>query len=111
MSGAKPTGNHALFTCLLKIDTLKLSDSSENNNKQACKYYWPENGGIPAEPVFVKNPTGIDEDDGVIISVVLDKKSEESYMVVLDAKTMQETYRAYIGTVMNFNFHGDFKRT
>ena len=50
--------------------------------------------------------TGAEEDDGVLLSVVLDAKTERSMLVVLDAKTLEEEARAEMGTHVPYGFHG-----
>ena len=73
--------------------------------------YWTEKGQTGGEPIFVPNPgaSGEDsEDDGVLLSVVLDGFRGTSYLLVLDAKNMQEVGRAELdaGKVVGFGFHG-----
>jgi len=41
--------------------------------ERRCKV-WSENDCYPGEPVFVPRPDGIAEDDGIILSVVLDSE-------------------------------------
>ena len=51
----------------------------------------------PSEPVFVPNPEGVDEDDGVILSnVVCSKPDQHPFLLILDAKTFKETARAEV---------------
>jgi len=68
--------------------------------------YWSVQGHSAGQPIFVPNPEGIAEDDGVLLSVVLDGHSEKSYLLVLDAKTMKEVGRASMKCVVGFGFHG-----
>jgi torulene dioxygenase len=68
--------------------------------------YWSVKGHSPGEPIFVPNPKGTAEDDGVLLSVVLDGFAEKSYLLVLDAKSMKEVGRASMGCVVGFGFHG-----
>lgn len=46
----------------------------------------------PSEPIFVKRPGGLDEDDGVVISAVVwgGENTNETGLVVLDAKNWTE---------------------
>ena len=60
----------------------------------------------PGEPIFLANPHGTDEDDGVCLSVVLDGTRGKSYLLVLDAKSFGELGRAEMDTVVPFGFHG-----
>ena len=69
---------------------------------------WHEPGCYPSEPVFVRNPGGTAEDDGVALSVVLDSASGRSFMLVLDAHNWQELARAEAPQHVPFGFHGQF---
>ncbi|PHH92752.1 hypothetical protein CDD83_5376 [Cordyceps sp. RAO-2017] len=60
----------------------------------------------PGEPVFVPRPGGTDEDDGVVLSVVLDGTAQRSYLLCLDARTMEETGRAEADFPIALGFHG-----
>ncbi len=55
---------------------------------------WSEAGCSPSEPVFVKSPTGVDEDDGVVLSVVINEEQNTSFLLVLNAKDFTEIARA-----------------
>jgi carotenoid cleavage dioxygenase-like enzyme len=58
--------------------------------------------------VFVTGPEAAGEDDGVILSVVLDAKSGRSFLLVLDARGLQELARAEAPHPITFGFHGNF---
>lgn len=62
----------------------------------------------PGEPVFVARPGATDEDDGVLFSVVLDAAAGNSYLLVLDAATLDELGRATLPQPVTFGFHGAF---
>ncbi|OJD19576.1 hypothetical protein AJ78_00433 [Emergomyces pasteurianus Ep9510] len=53
-----------------------------------------------------KDPEVLDEDDGVLLSVVLDGLQGKSYLLVLDAKNMKEVGRAEVAGPIGFGFHG-----
>ena len=54
-------------------------------------------GYFPSEPIFVKNPRGVDEDDGVILSSVINvNPNDPIFLLVLDAKTFTEIGRAEV---------------
>ncbi|XP_008559794.1 carotenoid isomerooxygenase [Microplitis demolitor] len=61
---------------------------------------WNERGLYPSEPIFVPDPNGRDEDDGVIVSAAVFGKSNESdiCLIVIDAKTMKEISRTVFST-------------
>jgi carotenoid cleavage dioxygenase-like enzyme len=69
---------------------------------------WREPGQYPGEPVFVAAPDPGAEDDGVVLSVVLDAASARSYLLVLDATTFTELGRAEVPHGIPFGFHGRF---
>ena len=69
---------------------------------------WAERGSYPGEPVFVGEPTGSGEDEGALLSVVLDGANATSYLLVLDARTMQERARARVPHHIPFGIHGEF---
>jgi carotenoid cleavage dioxygenase-like enzyme len=70
---------------------------------------WSAPGANPGEPVFVARPGGSDEDDGVLLSVVLDTNAAASYVLVLDARTLEEHARALLPHHVPFGFHGIFR--
>src|SRR5262249_29846179 len=71
---------------------------------------WREHGAFPGEPVFVARPDAEGEDDGVLLSVVLDSCRGTSYLLVLDAANLSEIARAQVPHHIPFSFHGQFAR-
>jgi beta,beta-carotene 9',10'-dioxygenase len=69
---------------------------------------WQEAGCYPGEPVFVAAPEATDEDDGVMLSVVLDIRAGASFLLILDAHTFTELARATAPHHIPFGFHGNF---
>lgn len=63
-------------------------------------------GHTPGEPIFVPRPGATEEDDGVLLSVVLDGSAQKSYLLCLDAQTLVEMGRAEAGFAIAFGFHG-----
>ena len=93
-------GDHhlsTLFDCLVKYDMETHTAS-----------YFSIQGHSPGEPIFVPDPNGTAEDDGVLLSVVLDGYAEKSYLLVLDARAMKEVGRASMECVVGFGFHGAY---
>ena len=89
--------SHDFFESIVKVDvttgeTLTWSD------------------GYPGEPVYVGRPGRDEEDDGVLLSVVLEPERGASSMVVLDAATLTELARARVPHHIPFGFHGQFSR-
>lgn len=91
------TQDKMLFNSLVKI-----------SNETADSTLWTPDEGVCGEPIFVPKPGGEAEDEGVLLSVVLDTKDERSYMVALDAQTMQEVARATVPQAVPLGFHGQF---
>lgn len=72
---------------------------------------WYEPGSYPGEPVFVAAPDAAAENDGVLLSVVLDAPAQSSFLLVLDAADLSELARARVPHHIPFSFHGQFART
>ncbi|CAK8679258.1 unnamed protein product [Clavelina lepadiformis] len=90
--------NEALPNQLYKIDT---------ETKQML--WWEEKGFFTSEPIFVKNPQGSNEDDGVVLSTVISSNVDDPvFMVVLDAKTFTEIGRAEVDARVPYPLHGVF---
>ena len=69
---------------------------------------WYEEGLYPGEPVFVPAPRAKAEDGGVLLSIVLDIEKDVSFLLVLDAATLQEQARAEAPHAIPFHFHGNY---
>lgn len=69
---------------------------------------WSEEGAYPGEPVFVAAPQAGGEDEGLLLSLVLEPASETSFLVVLDARDLSEIARARVPQPLPFGFHGEF---
>jgi len=69
---------------------------------------WEEEGCYPGEPVFVAVPDTEAEDEGVLLSIVLDARRGGSFLLVLDARSLDELARAEVPHHIPFGFHGQF---
>jgi beta,beta-carotene 9',10'-dioxygenase len=69
---------------------------------------WREESCYPGEPVLVLGPQAPNEDDGVILSVVLDTRKAASFLLILDASTFSELARADLPHHIPFGIHGIF---
>ena len=71
---------------------------------------WREEGAFPGEPVFVHVPDqgGAGEDEGAVLSVVLDAERGRSFLLVLDGGTFEERARAEVPHAIPFGFHGQY---
>lgn len=75
-------------------------------NHQKAKVWLPKTKQLPSEPIFVPAPNAKSEDDGVLLTVVMDSVVQKSALVVIDAKHMRELGRAQMPQVMGYGFHG-----
>ncbi len=98
--GISSNNNYDLGKQLIKIN---VADGS-------CAV-WSEEHCYPGEPVFVAAPDAKKEDEGVILSVVLDVKQRNSFLLVLDAKTYTQLGRATTPHHIPFGVHGNFYQT
>ncbi len=69
---------------------------------------WFEDGCFPSEGIFVPAPDATDEDDGVLLSMVLDTRTHSSFLLVLDAHTFIERGRAVVPVPVPYSIHGQF---
>lgn len=93
------------------IDRMKSSfmdGIAKFDNVSQTSVIWEVEGHTPGEPIFVADPEGKAEDDGVLLSVVLDGYVERSYLLCLDARTLEEVGRAEVPGPVAFGFHGAF---
>ncbi|TVY92747.1 Beta,beta-carotene 9',10'-oxygenase [Lachnellula willkommii] len=69
----------------------------------------PENGeSCPCEPVFVARPGAEDEDDGIVLTIIIDKKGTHSILVALHGRDLKEVARADMPQVYGIGAHGSF---
>jgi carotenoid cleavage dioxygenase-like enzyme len=94
ISKSNPTG---FYNQIVKID-VQLG--------KAWPWYCP--GHYPGEPVFIGRPGRTRDDDGVLISIVLDSQRGTSYLLVLDAGSLGEIGRAEVPHPILFGYHGEF---
>ncbi len=87
------------FDTLVKVDV-----------RDGTRQVWQASGCYPGEPVFVARPGASAEDDGVVLSVVLDAEAERSFLLVLDAASFDELARAEAPHHIPFGFHGQYVR-
>jgi beta,beta-carotene 9',10'-dioxygenase len=85
------------------LDRIVKADVVERRSK-----IWEEAGSYPGEPVFVAAPDGEGEDEGVLLSIVLDGERGTSFLLVLDARSLDELARAEVPHHIPFGFHGQF---
>lgn len=101
MYAVADTGKSTLFDSIIKFD----NESGETK-------VWSHHAQSPGEPIFVPNPDGVegdgDEDDGVLLSVVLDGLTGKSYLLCLDARSLVELGRARVAGPVAFGFHGQY---
>ncbi len=69
---------------------------------------WHPDKQYPSEPIFVANPGGTSEDDGLVLATVYDATVDNSYLLVLDGQTFEELARASLPYRIPFGFHGMF---
>lgn len=59
-----------------------------------------------SEMHFLPRPGGSGEDDGVLVTIVFDGPKEQSYLLLLDAKTFRPIDRAYLSHHIPWSAHG-----
>jgi beta,beta-carotene 9',10'-dioxygenase len=97
--GINPAQRTGFYNQIVKVDI-------RNGKTQV----WYEPGCYPGEPVFIGRPERTGEDDGVLLSVVLDAVKGTSFLLVLDAHTLRDIARAEVPYPIMFGYHGEFFR-
>lgn len=69
---------------------------------------WKQENCYPGEPIFVQDSSAESEDEGVILSVVLDINKKTSFLLMLNATNLKEIARAEVPQHIPFGFHGQF---
>ncbi|RAL15944.1 carotenoid oxygenase family protein [Aspergillus homomorphus CBS 101889] len=90
-------GESTFFDCIMKLD---------NDHAPDTPLIWAQHAHSPGEPIFVADPEGTEEDDGVLLSVVLDGHSGKSYLLCLDARDLSVMGKARVDGPVAFGFHG-----
>jgi carotenoid cleavage dioxygenase-like enzyme len=86
------------ITCISKINTKTMS----------IEHTWQANDCFVGEPTFVAAPNSTREDQGVLLSIILDTAKKQSFLVILDAQTLKELARAWTPHAIPFGFHATF---
>ncbi|PHH62076.1 hypothetical protein CDD81_7569 [Ophiocordyceps australis] len=94
--GASTRGLSTFMDALVKTDL---------DTREAILWSGPP-AHSPGEPVFVPRPGATQEDDGIVLSLVLDGSAQTSYLLCLDARTMVEVGRAEADFAIALGFHG-----
>ncbi|TKR71948.1 hypothetical protein L596_019476 [Steinernema carpocapsae] len=89
---------HPDFTAITKVNVDKktyLAWKSEDPS-QLC-----------GEPVFVADPDGVEEDDGVLLCPIISvNEKKKPFMLVLNANDLSEVARCHLPKIIPMNFHG-----
>ncbi|KAG0336264.1 hypothetical protein BG000_006760 [Podila horticola] len=95
-----------IYDRIIKVD---LNMVAQGKQKSSAKF-WIQDQCTPSEPIFVPTPDATKEDDGVLLSIVLDGRRRTGFLLILNAQTMKEIARADMpeGRVAPHNFHGMF---
>lgn len=73
------------------------------------KRWQPPNGdSCPSEPIFIGRPGSTEEDDGVVLTIVINKEGTRSFLVALDGRSFTEISRANMPQVYSLGPHGTF---
>ncbi|KZM20316.1 Torulene dioxygenase [Ascochyta rabiei] len=97
------------YGCADRLKSSFMDGIAKFDNTTQTSIFWEQEGHTPGEPIFVADPKGSEEDDGVLLTVVLDGSVERSYLLVLNARDLEEVGRAEVPGPVAFGFHGAFK--
>jgi carotenoid cleavage dioxygenase-like enzyme len=69
---------------------------------------WQQTGCKASEPIFVPAPHAQAEDEGVVLSIVLNEKENTSFLLALDGQSFMEIARATLPFHIPDSFHGQY---
>jgi carotenoid cleavage dioxygenase-like enzyme len=92
-----PTSNEETRS-LYKIDVVNKTYKS-----------WSQKGSFAGEPIFVPSSNAQTEDDGVVLSLVLDFVHHRSFLLILDGQNFTELARAETPHAIPVGLHGIWK--
>jgi carotenoid cleavage dioxygenase-like enzyme len=84
-----------LYNSIIKVDV---------ESKKVIEQKFGEN--FVSEPIFIANPTATTEDDGLVFVNIIDIDKKLSFIVYLDAKSLEIAYKAYLPIQMPLALHG-----
>ncbi|EME79817.1 uncharacterized protein MYCFIDRAFT_142919 [Pseudocercospora fijiensis CIRAD86] len=92
---AQDSGKSSFMDALVKTDT-----------QTQASVTWSVDKHTPTKPFFVPAPHAQAEDEGAVLSIVYNGVTDTSYLLCLDAATMQELGRAEVGAPVGIGFDG-----
>jgi len=96
-SSIRPEQRAGFYNQIIKVDV-----------QTGQSWDWCEENCYPGEPVFVGSPDRTSEDEGLILSVVLDAGRAISFLLALDAHSFTERARAELPHPVLFGYHGAY---
>ena len=70
--------------------------------------FWRKPNHYPMEPWFAPKPGATSEDDGVVITTILDGEKGLTYLAILNGTTLEMMNYAYMPIHLPMDFHGQF---
>uniref|UniRef100_A0AAY3ZV45 Retinoid isomerohydrolase n=1 Tax=Denticeps clupeoides TaxID=299321 RepID=A0AAY3ZV45_9TELE len=103
----KNNGKNYTYAYALGLNNFIPDRICKLNVKTKETWVWQEPESYPSEPIFVQTPDGVDEDDGVLLTVVVAPSAvRPTYMLILNAKDLSEIARAEVDIITPVTFHG-----
>ena len=78
------------------------------NIQDGTTQIWQSPNCYPGEPVFVTAPDASSEDEGVILSLVLNVQTKHSFLLVLNAQSFDQLATVELPYHLPFDFHGQY---
>ncbi|QNO15431.1 carotenoid oxygenase family protein [Alkalicella caledoniensis] len=78
------------------------------STKNSYSNYWFMENNYPGEPIFIPSPENRVEDEGVVLSMILDTELGKTYLLILDVTSFTEIARAYLPFPVPFGSHGQY---
>ena len=69
---------------------------------------WHHSHCYVTEPIFVPKPNGLKEDDGVVLSIILDMRSSTSSLIILDGPSLELVAKVRLPHHIPFTTHSNY---
>ncbi|XP_077480721.1 beta,beta-carotene 15,15'-dioxygenase [Stigmatopora argus] len=97
-----------VYNCIVE-ESAHTKEVAKFDTETKQKLIWKEDNCWPSEAVFVPRPNGEAEDDGVVLSSVINANPDQSnFILILDGRTFKEVARGYVNTELHKDMHGFF---
>ncbi|KAG9267116.1 beta,beta-carotene 15,15'-dioxygenase-like [Astyanax mexicanus] len=103
------SGQKYRYVYLTVAETTESTSITKLDVETKQQLEWTAENCYPSEPVFITRPGATEEDDGVILTSVINSNPGQSdFLLVLDGKSFKELARVHVEAELHLDMHGFF---